>query len=58
MTRTPKHLRRCASCNGLCDWHDEAWVCRRCGDEWYPDHGDNYAPDDEAADPGVEPGRV
>ena len=30
--------RRCSSCWGICHWHDEAWVCDECGDEWYPDH--------------------
>lgn len=27
--------RRCSSCGGVCYWHDEAWVCDSCGDEWY-----------------------
>jgi hypothetical protein len=35
--------RRCSSCFGICHWHDEAWVCRDCGDEWYPYHGARYA---------------
>jgi len=35
--------RVCASCLGDCYWHDEAWVCDSCGDEWYPDHGSEYA---------------
>jgi hypothetical protein len=30
--------RRCSSCRGVCHWHDEAWVCDTCGDEWYPEH--------------------
>ena len=35
---------KCASCHGSCRWSDDAWVCRKCGDEWYPDHGAEYAP--------------
>lgn len=31
-------VRSCASCGARCLWHDEAWVCDDCGDEWYPDH--------------------
>lgn len=27
--------RTCPSCGGKCAWHDEAWVCDRCGDEFY-----------------------
>lgn len=34
---------RCAVCNGLCFWSEDAWVCTKCGDEWYPDHGPEYA---------------
>lgn len=30
--------RRCPSCFGICHWHDEAWVCDSCGDEWFKDH--------------------
>lgn len=31
--------RTCSSCGGVAHWHDTAWVCSRCGDEWYGDHG-------------------
>lgn len=43
---TDRITRPCSSCGGkrTCRWADEAWVCFRCGDEWYPDHGDEYAP--------------
>jgi len=34
--RTRRPWRRCATCRGVCYWHDEAWVCRDCGDEFYP----------------------
>lgn len=27
----------CPSCLALCRWVDDAWVCRRCGDEFYDD---------------------
>lgn len=33
---------RCMSCGGTCHWHDEAWVCDGCGDEWFPEHGSQY----------------
>ena len=35
--------RQCGRCGGRCHWVDDAWVCRACGDEWYPDHGPEYA---------------
>lgn len=35
--------RECSSCLGRCLWAEDAWVCVRCGDEWYPDHGGQYA---------------
>lgn len=38
------HVRKCTTCGGRCLWADDAWVCSRCGDEWYPDHGEMYAP--------------
>lgn len=25
------------TCGGVTYWHDEAWVCDQCGDEFYPD---------------------
>jgi hypothetical protein len=43
MTRGRRPWRRCSFCFGICHWHDEAWVCRDCGDEWYPDHGARFA---------------
>lgn len=36
------YVRPCASCGGGCLWTEDAWVCRRCGDEWYPDSGEPY----------------
>lgn len=27
----------CSSCLASCRWVDDAWVCRRCGDEFYED---------------------
>lgn len=33
-SRGRQQWRRCASCRGVCHWHDEAWVCRDCGNEW------------------------
>jgi hypothetical protein len=30
--------KTCPSCGGNAPWHDEAWVCGACGDEWTPDH--------------------
>jgi hypothetical protein len=39
--------RKCPSCGGLCHFHDTAWVCDRCGDEWDADHGREFnAPGD------------
>lgn len=40
--------RRCASCGGVCHWHDINWVCGRCGDEFDEDHCLSYLP------PGIE----
>jgi hypothetical protein len=34
---------KCSSCGGRTHWADEAWVCFQCGDEWYPDHGPQFA---------------
>lgn len=36
--------RPCYGCGGerTCVWSIDAWVCNRCGDEWYPDHGIEY----------------
>lgn len=36
-------FRECSSCAGKCRWVDDAWVCQKCGDEWYPDHGPQFA---------------
>lgn len=33
----------CSACNAPTRWVDDAWVCTRCGAEWYPDHGEKYA---------------
>lgn len=33
----------CSTCGGRCYWSDDSWVCGDCGDEWYPDHGEEYA---------------
>lgn len=38
--------RECIMCAGPCDWADDAWTCRDCGDEWPPDCDRMYrAPD-------------
>ena len=34
---------RCSTCLGECHWVEGAWVCWECGDEWYPDHGPEFA---------------
>jgi hypothetical protein len=34
---------RCGACGAACRWVEDAWVCTSCGDEWYPDHGSEYA---------------
>jgi hypothetical protein len=47
---TKSSAPKCSSCGGRTHWADDAWVCFRCGDEWYPDHGPQFAPpgsDDE-----------
>lgn len=37
-------FRQCSSCgHDSCYWEGEAWTCDRCGDEWYEDHGREYA---------------
>lgn len=46
--RTQSSFRKCSSCGGQCMWADDAWVCRRCGDEWYPEHDPMYAEPGEA----------
>jgi hypothetical protein len=33
MTKRKPH---CDNCDGILDWRDDSWVCRRCGDEWHP----------------------
>lgn len=40
-----KITRPCLGCGGkrTCRWSIDAWVCSACGDEWYPDHGPEYA---------------
>lgn len=43
--------RPCSSCGAPrgCAWSVDAWVCRLCGDEWYPEHNPvRYAPPSEA----------
>jgi hypothetical protein len=47
--------RRCSSCYGNCHWHDIAWVCRDCGDEWWPEHGKRFdAPGSLPGEAGTE----
>jgi hypothetical protein len=47
--------RRCSSCYGICHWHDIAWVCRDCGDEWWPEHGKRFdAPGSLPGEAGTE----
>lgn len=41
MSKEPK--AKCSSCGGTCLWVDDSWVCKRCGDEWSPEHGPEYA---------------
>lgn len=36
--RADPPVRRCPGCDGEAPWADDAWVCRSCGDEWYPEH--------------------
>lgn len=45
--RVSSSAPKCASCGGACQAADDAWVCTKCGDEWYPDHGPEYAMGDE-----------
>jgi hypothetical protein len=33
----PTPWRFCASCWGICHWHNEVWVCDDCGVEWCPE---------------------
>lgn len=35
MSTKRRPWRRCATCRGVCHWHDDAWVCDDCGDEYY-----------------------
>lgn len=44
MSTLRRAWRRCSGCGGVCHWHDTDWVCGRCGDEWGPDHGQQYSP--------------
>jgi len=46
MAVTSENVPRCATCGGACQAAEDAWVCTRCGDEWYPDHGPEYRYDD------------
>lgn len=44
MSRRP--WRRCGSCDGVCHWHEDHWVCDEedgCGAEWMEDHDPKYA---------------
>lgn len=37
--------RTCSACGAGAYWHDEQWVCDRCGSEWNSDHDRaQYAP--------------
>lgn len=51
MSRIRRAWRRCSSCLGICHWHDTAWVCDDCGDEWDEDHNPKYGPPSERTAP-------
>ena len=35
---------KCTTCGGKTIWAEDAWTCTKCGDEWYSDHGPQFAP--------------
>jgi hypothetical protein len=38
--RPSREWRFCASCWGVCHWHNAitAWLCHDCGSVWHPAH--------------------